>query len=76
MTRRIFGSTMVVAVVVVLACLGLIMAVLYEYFGNQLQTELKTEAGYVAQGIDRNGLDYFDGLDSRRIMACPAFLLP
>jgi two-component system phosphate regulon sensor histidine kinase PhoR len=65
MTKRIFGSTMVVAMAVFLACLALIMAVLYEYFGTQLKTELKSEAAYIAQGIANDGIDYFDGLNSR-----------
>ena len=65
MTKRIFRTTMAVAVVVLAACLALIMAVLYEAFENQLQTELKSEAGYVAQGIQADGAGYFDGLQSR-----------
>ena len=36
---------------------------LYQYFSNQLMTELETETWLVAQGVELNGMDYLTGLN-------------
>lgn len=44
MTKRIFKSIFAVSLIVLATCTGVTLGILYHYFGNQLQKELKTEA--------------------------------
>lgn len=34
------------------------MAILYQHFGKQINTELKKEATYLVYGVEENGIDY------------------
>jgi ATPase/histidine kinase/DNA gyrase B/HSP90 domain protein len=63
MTKRIFQSICLVAVVVLLASFMLIMGVLYDYFSNNQMSQLKAQAQLAAQGVEQSGADYFSGLD-------------
>lgn len=63
MTKRIFRSIFLVAFVVLLACLLLIMGVLYEYFTTMQRNTLAAQAALAAQGVQHEGLDYFSGLE-------------
>ncbi len=62
MTKRIFRSIFLVALAVLLASVGLIMAVLYAYFTQQYQNELETEAVYIVEGMEGIGSSYLDSL--------------
>lgn len=62
MTKRIFKSILLVALAVLLACFGLFMGVLYNYFGAVQAEQLKTELTLASQGVERNGLAYLEGL--------------
>ena len=62
MTRRIFRSIVLVALVAVLACLALILGTLYNHFMQRNNTELRTEAAFIAQGLKLSGSAYFDGM--------------
>jgi len=64
MTKRIFRSIFLVALAVLLACLALIMGVLYDYFGSLRKTQLSDQTVLAAQGIEGMGKDYFTGLSS------------
>lgn len=59
MIRRIFKNTFLVSMITVLLTYIIIVGILYEYFNNQIKTELKSEAEYIACGIDVAGEDYF-----------------
>lgn len=63
MTKRIFRSIFLVAFAVLLACLLLIMGVLYEYFTTMQRSTLAAQAALAAQGVQNEGLAYFDGLE-------------
>ncbi len=63
MTKRIFRSICLVAFAIFLACLSLIMGVLYDYFSKAQQNQLKMETELAAQGIQQQGTAYFQGLD-------------
>ena len=65
MTKRIFRAICLVALVVFLASVTLIMGVLYDYFSRVQQDQLRIEAGLAARGVEENGADYFDGLDTQ-----------
>ncbi len=59
MSKKIFKGIFLVSFLTLVACLALIMGVLYQYFGDELQTELRNEASFVAQGVEASGEDYF-----------------
>lgn len=62
MTKRIFRSICLVALTVFLASVVLIMGVLYEYFSNVEQAQLKMQTALAAQGVTNEGIDYFRNL--------------
>ena len=64
MTKKIFRAIFMVAFLVLLACLALITGVLYDNFTRQQSDQLSAQAELAAQGVEDEGLAYFDGLDS------------
>lgn len=64
MTKRIFRSIFLVATTVLLACLVLIMGVLYEYFTNIQRSTLTAQMELAVQGVEHEGMDYFSGLNA------------
>ena len=65
MTKRIFRAICLVALAVFLASVTLIMGILYDYFSQVQQDQLRIEAGLAARGVEDNGTAYFDGLDTQ-----------
>ena len=63
MTKRIFRSICLVAFTVFLATVALIMGVLYQYFSNIEQAQLKMQTTLAAQGVTNEGIAYFRDLD-------------
>ena len=66
MTKRIFRSIFLASSAVLLACFVIILGVMYEYFTSLQQTTLRAQATLAAQGVEKEGLAYFDGLDAGR----------
>ena len=64
MTRRIFRSTLLVGVVVLLAALALVVGVLYSYFGRVQESQLRDELSLAAVGVTQSGEDYLRQLKS------------
>lgn len=64
MTNRIFRSICLVATAVLLAALALIMTVLYGYFSDVQKEQLAAETRLAAQGVEQNGLAFFDNLNA------------
>lgn len=62
MTKRIFKAICTAALGVFVVTLLLIMGVLYEYFSTVQQNQLKSQTVLASQGVEQQGLDYFDGL--------------
>ena len=62
MTKRIFRSVCFVALVVFIASTILVVGVLYEYFSDVQQSQLKMQTNLAAQGVTHEGAAYFDGL--------------
>lgn len=62
MTKRIFRSICFVAVAVFIASLVLIMGVLYGYFSDVQQNQLRMQTTLAAQGVSHEGIQYFDHL--------------
>ena len=65
MTKRIFRSICLVAIAVFLASVTLFLWVLYDYFGNVQQNQLKTQTELAAQGVEVVGAEYFEGLSPK-----------
>lgn len=64
MTAKLFRNSTAVAVSVMVLSIALFLGMLYQYFSNQLMTELETETWLVAQGVELNGMDYLTGLNT------------
>ena len=58
MTKRIFRSCFLSALLVLIASFALIMGVLYSYFSDQYQAELKNEAVFISSAVELSGMDY------------------
>lgn len=65
MTKKIFKSNILVAVVVLIFGIACVMAILYQHFGKQIDTELKKEATYLAYGVEQNGEDYLNQIKEK-----------
>lgn len=63
MHKKIFRSSMLVTLLVLLSSIVLIMEVLYEYFEKQLISEMKKEAVYISTAIENEGIDYLNGIE-------------
>ena len=64
MSKKIFRSIIVVAVVVLLVSLSIASSFLYDYFNKSQVTQLKEELSLVATSVDKVGTKYFDNFDS------------
>ena len=62
MTKRIFNSIFSVSFLLLLCCLAVVTALLYQYFTSVQKKTLVTETQLAAQGIEKNGRAWFDGL--------------
>lgn len=65
MTKKIFKSNILVAVVVLIFGIACVMAILYQHFGKQINTELGKEASYLAYGVEQNGVDYLNQIKEK-----------
>lgn len=66
MTKKIFQSIMLVAGVVLIASIVLLMGCLYNYFSGIEKRQLEEALTLASRGVEKNGQDYLDGLDSSR----------
>ncbi len=64
MTKRIFKSIFFVAILVFVACVTLIMGVLYGYFSDVQRTQLQMQTELAAHGVNLDGEEYFSGLEA------------
>ena len=64
MNKKIFRYSLIVSFSLLLVSVILIMGILYEYFQNQLKSELKKEAEYIGTAILTEGVSYFDKVNS------------
>ena len=74
MSKRIFHSTILVAIVVLISTVVLIMGILFELFEDQLANELKSKAEFISYGLSHEGYDFlhdFDGEGERITIIAP-----
>ena len=60
MTKKIFKSTVITAATILICGIALVMAALYQYFGKEINTELKKEASYLSYGVEAEGTQYLE----------------
>lgn len=60
MTKKIFKSTVIAAATILICGIALVMAALYQYFGKEINTELKKEASYLSYGVEAEGTQYLE----------------
>lgn len=63
MTKRIFRTIFAVAISIFLASSILFLAVLYDYFSEIGQNQLRMQIGLASQGVKDEGLDYLQKLN-------------
>ena len=63
MTKKIFSGIIVVSLIIMLCCTGLIMGVMYDYLGTQIDKELENEANLVATGLEQDGTAYLQRIE-------------
>ena len=66
MTSKIFKSILSVAIAVLMAGIVIITSVLYQYFGNVQESQLKDELSLAAGATERLGEEYLENLDFDR----------
>lgn len=66
MNKKIFRSSLLTVLLVLTATIALIMGVLFHFFEKQIQAELEHEARFLGQAVEKEGLSFFDGFDSRK----------
>ena len=66
MTSKIFRSTVVVAVMVLLCSLGIIMGVLYNHFTGVQVQQLKDELSLAVTGTEQYGNAFLENVESSR----------
>ncbi|MBQ2733783.1 MAG: PAS domain S-box protein [Clostridia bacterium] len=64
MTKKIFHSIFTVALVVLLASIGIATSFLYTYFTTSQTEQLKAELSLVADTVNEVGAEYFESFDS------------
>ncbi len=64
MNKKIFRSTLLVALLVLLASVVLIFGILISFFENQIQAELASEIDYISHAIKVEGNSFFESFES------------
>ena len=64
MTKKIFHSIFTVALVILLASIGIATSFLYDYFNQSQVQQLKAELSLVADTVNNIGVEYFENFDS------------
>lgn len=65
MNKKIFRASLLTAFLVLAAAITLIMGVLFQVFEKQIQKELTSEADFLAQAVEKDGVGFFEGFESR-----------
>ncbi len=64
MTKRIFRSVLLVAVAVLIACLGIVTAILYDYLADTHEEQLEDAMELAIAGVEQNGEAYLASVTS------------
>ncbi|MBR1860632.1 MAG: ATP-binding protein [Lachnospiraceae bacterium] len=64
MSKKIFKTTWIVAILVFMVSLVVVLGISYNYFSNLQKKQLKNETELAAQGVGLSGREYFEGLNT------------
>lgn len=65
MSNKIFNSTFFASMLTLLISFLMIFGVLFEYFENQMFSELKNEVNYISYAVNKEGMDFIDNFDEK-----------
>ncbi len=65
MNRKIFRSSMAVALCVLLLSMIFTIGILFDCFEKQLKRELESESAYLVHAVENEGAAFFDGFKNR-----------
>lgn len=63
MTKRIFHTTLFVAMITLLLSIASILGIMYSHLEHQIRREMVSEANLVVQGIEHEGLRFFEDIN-------------
>lgn len=66
MTKKIFKSVLLVAVVMVLFCCTFILGIFYRHFTTIEEEQLGAQLGFVVTGVENGGVDYLKSLTEKK----------
>ncbi|MBU5477989.1 PAS domain S-box protein [Eubacterium sp. MSJ-13] len=66
MTKKIFKSVLLVAVVMVLFCCTFILGILYRHFTVIEEEQLESQLGFVVTGVENQGEDYLKNITEKK----------
>lgn len=58
MTKKVFKSIFIVSLAIIMCCATLFTGILYKYFTDEHNAEIRNEASYIAEGYKNGGTDY------------------
>lgn len=65
MTKKIFKSSILASVIILILGMACVLGVLYQYFGEQINSELKKEAEYLSYGVELEGETYLEQVNDQ-----------
>ena len=65
MTKKIFKSSILASVIVLIIGMACVLGVLYRHFGGQIINELKKEVEYLSYGVELKGKDYLENVNEQ-----------
>ena len=65
MTKKIFKSSILASVIVLIIGMACVLGVLYRHFVGQIINELKKEAEYLSYGVELKGKDYLENVNEQ-----------
>lgn len=64
MNKKIFRSSFLVAILVLVVTVAMIMGILYRFIASQTESELKSDASYIAYALETEGVNQFNGFEN------------
>ena len=65
MTKKIFKSSILASVIILILGMACVLGVSYQYFGEQINSELKKEAEYLSYGVELEGETYLEQVNDQ-----------
>ena len=63
MTKKIFKNIFLGCISVLIATIIIIVGVMYNYYGNEMMSGLKSELNSISSGVEIGGFDFLNSLE-------------